>query len=66
MAVSEHSLGAQPLDSDPRSNRVYSHAFERFIFYRGFRKNPQWRPLASWTLAACIVIILAIALLKVA
>jgi Protein of unknown function (DUF998) len=37
-----------------------------FVFYRRFRKNPQWRPLASWTLAACIVIILAIALLKVA
>jgi Protein of unknown function (DUF998) len=37
-----------------------------FVFYRRFRKNPHWRPLASWTLAACIVIILAIALLKVA
>src|SRR5262249_41518072 len=37
-----------------------------FVFYRQFRQNPHWRPLATWTLAACIVIVFAITLLKVA
>jgi hypothetical membrane protein len=37
-----------------------------FVFYRHFRAEPKWRALASWTLVACIVIILAIVLLKAA
>jgi len=37
-----------------------------FVFYRRFRKDPLWRPLAAWTLAACVVIASAIVLLKIA
>ena len=37
-----------------------------FVFYRRFRTDPNWRAFASWTLVACIVIVLAIVLLKVA
>ena len=37
-----------------------------FVFYRRFRKDPRWRPRATWTLAACVVIISAIVLLKIA
>src|SRR5262249_24222940 len=36
-----------------------------FVFYRRFRTDPKWRAFASWTLVACVVIILAIVLLKV-
>jgi hypothetical membrane protein len=37
-----------------------------FVFYRRFRKDQQWRSMANWTLAACVVIVCAIALLKIA
>jgi len=37
-----------------------------FVFYRRFQKDAQWRPLATWTLAACVVIVAAIVLLKIA
>ncbi len=37
-----------------------------FLFYRAFRKDGAWRSLAGWTLAACIVIVLAIMLMKLA
>jgi hypothetical membrane protein len=36
-----------------------------FIFFRRFRKHPKWKPLAGWTLAACIIIVLGIVLLKI-
>jgi Protein of unknown function (DUF998) len=37
-----------------------------FVFYRRFRKDRQWNSLATWTLAACVVIVSAIVLLKIA
>jgi hypothetical protein len=37
-----------------------------FVFYRRFRADRNWRAFANWTLATCIVISLAIVLLKVA
>ncbi|HJZ73130.1 MAG TPA: DUF998 domain-containing protein [Vicinamibacterales bacterium] len=37
-----------------------------FVFYRRFRKDARWRPLATWTVAACVVIVSAIVLLKIA
>jgi uncharacterized membrane protein len=37
-----------------------------FVFYRRFRKDQQWRSLATWTLAASAVIVSAIVLLKIA
>ena len=36
-----------------------------FVFYRRFRSDPAWHPLAGWTLAAGIVLTLGIGLLKV-
>ncbi|MET4097059.1 DUF998 domain-containing protein [Arthrobacter sp. UYCu712] len=36
-----------------------------FIFYRRFRSDPDWRPLAGWTLAAGVVLTLGIVVLKV-
>jgi hypothetical protein len=47
-------------DSDWRKERAIPRRQRRF------RRSSQWRPLARWTLVASIVIILAIALLKVA
>jgi hypothetical protein len=35
-----------------------------FVFYRRFRVDPAWRPLAGWTLASCLVLTLGIGLLK--
>jgi uncharacterized membrane protein len=37
-----------------------------FVFNRRFRKDRQWNSLATWTLAACVVIVSAIVLLKIA
>jgi Protein of unknown function (DUF998) len=37
-----------------------------FVFYRRFRRKQVWQAFAGWTLATCIIIVLAIALLKVA
>jgi hypothetical protein len=36
-----------------------------FVFYRRFRSDPVWRPLAGWTLAAGVVLTLGIGLLKI-
>jgi hypothetical protein len=36
-----------------------------FVFYRRFRNDPFWRPLAGWTLATGVVLTLGIGLLKV-
>jgi hypothetical protein len=36
-----------------------------FVFYRRFRSDPAWHPLAGWTLAAGVVLALGIGLLKV-
>lgn len=36
-----------------------------FVFYRRFRGDPGWRPLAGWTLAAGVVLTLGIGLLKI-
>src|SRR5262245_18208023 len=36
------------------------------VFYRRFRKDARWRALATWTLAARVVIVSAIVLLKIA
>jgi hypothetical protein len=35
-----------------------------FLFYRRFRSDPAWRPLAGWTLAAGVLLTLGVALLK--
>jgi len=37
-----------------------------FVIYRRFRRNQVWQTFAGWTLAVCIIIVLAIVLLKVA
>jgi len=37
-----------------------------FVFYRRFRSSQVWQAFAGWTLAVCIIIVLAIVLLKVA
>ena len=36
-----------------------------FVFYRRFRSDPTWRPLASWTLVAAVVLTLGIPVLKI-
>ncbi len=36
-----------------------------FVFFRRFRSDPGWRPLAGWTLATGIVLTVGIVLLKV-
>jgi Protein of unknown function (DUF998) len=36
-----------------------------FVFYRSFRRNPDWRPLRGWTLACGVVLTLGIVLLKI-
>jgi hypothetical protein len=36
-----------------------------FVFYRRFRSDPAWRPLAGWTLATGLVLTLGIPLLKI-
>jgi hypothetical protein len=36
-----------------------------FLFYRRFRSDPAWRPLAPWTLAAGVLLTLGLALLKI-
>ena len=36
-----------------------------FVFYRRFRSDPAWRPLAGWTLLSGIVLTLGIVLLKI-
>jgi len=36
-----------------------------FVFYRRFRSDPAWRPLAGWTLAAGVLLSLGIAMLKI-
>ncbi len=36
-----------------------------FVFYRRFRSDPAWRPLAGWTLAAGVVLTAGIVVLKV-
>ncbi|MGY2744192.1 hypothetical protein ACVWZ8_001309 [Arthrobacter sp. UYCu723] len=35
-----------------------------FVFYRRFRSEPAWRPLAGWTLATGAFLSLAVVLLK--
>ena len=35
-----------------------------FVFYRRFRRDPTWRPLAAWTLAAGVVLTLGIGVLR--
>ncbi|MDR6505742.1 DUF998 domain-containing protein [Arthrobacter oryzae] len=35
-----------------------------FVFYRRFRRDPAWRPLAGWTLASGVVLALGVALLR--
>jgi amino acid transporter len=37
-----------------------------FVFFRRFRTDPRWRPLATWTLAAAVTMTAAVVLLKVA
>jgi hypothetical membrane protein len=37
-----------------------------FVYYRRFRSDPSWRPLAAWTLAAAITMTATVVLLKVA
>jgi hypothetical protein len=36
-----------------------------FVFYRRFRSDPAWRPLAGWTLATGLLLTLGIPLLKI-
>jgi hypothetical protein len=36
-----------------------------FVFYRRFRNDPAWRPLAGWTLAAGVLLSLGIVMLKI-
>lgn len=36
-----------------------------FVFYRRFRRDPAWRPLAGWTLASGVVLTLTVALLRI-
>jgi hypothetical protein len=36
-----------------------------FLFYRRFRSDPAWRPLAPWTLATGVLLTLGLALLKI-
>lgn len=36
-----------------------------FVFYRRFRNDPHWRPLAAWTLVSGVVLSAGIVLLKV-
>lgn len=36
-----------------------------FVFYRRFRSDPAWRPLAGWTLAMGVVLTLGVGLLKI-
>jgi hypothetical protein len=36
-----------------------------FVFYRRFRSDPAWRPLAGWTLLSGVVLALGIVLLKI-
>lgn len=36
-----------------------------FVFYRRFRSDPAWRSLASWTLAAAVILTSGIPVLKV-
>jgi hypothetical membrane protein len=35
-----------------------------FVFYRRFRRDPAWRPLAGWTLAAAVLLALGIGVLR--
>ncbi len=37
-----------------------------FVYWRRFRADPDWRPLATWTLAAAVTMTAAVVLLKVA
>jgi uncharacterized membrane protein len=37
-----------------------------FVFWRRFRSDPNWRILRWWTLIACVVIALAVILLRIA
>lgn len=39
--------------------------FSCFVFYRRFRRDPAWRPLAGWTLLSGVVLTLGIVLLKI-
>lgn len=36
------------------------------VFWRRFRSDPEWQPLAWWTLAAAVILIVAIVFLRVA
>jgi hypothetical protein len=36
-----------------------------FVFYRRFRSDPLWHPLAVWTLASGVVLVLGIGLLRI-
>jgi hypothetical protein len=37
-----------------------------FVFYRRFREDAQWKPLASWTLIAAILMVVFVVVLRVA
>ncbi len=36
-----------------------------FVFYRRFRRDTDWRPLAAWTLASGVVLTVGVVLLKI-
>jgi hypothetical protein len=36
-----------------------------FVFYRRFRRDTDWRPLAGWTLASGVVLTVGVVLLKI-
>jgi hypothetical protein len=36
-----------------------------FIFYRRFREDPKWQSLSKWTITACIIIVIAVVLMKI-
>ncbi len=36
-----------------------------FIFYRRFREDTKWQRLSKWTITACIIIVIAVILMKI-
>jgi hypothetical protein len=36
-----------------------------FVFYRRFREDTKWKRLSSWTITACIIIVIAVIFMKI-